>query len=95
MNIIFHDMHSDTEASESLASIIKLFKEQYNIKQFKEIELSLTLVDDEGYDVELVDSNSSEVYRRFDVYKHGHAIERPDGQPLLQLVVDNSKTSKK
>lgn len=93
MEIIFDGRHSDKEASENLASIIKLLKERYKIGHFREMHLSLTLVDDTGADVELVDSQTNEPFRIFEVYRNqeSYSVSKAVGRPGLKLVVDNTQ----
>jgi hypothetical protein len=93
MDIIFDGRQDGDEASESLAGIIQLFKERYDIGQFREMHLSLTLVDDAGEDVELVDSETNEPFRVFEVYRdqHAYAVSRGMRRPSLKLVVDNTQ----
>jgi|TARA_R110000868_G_scaffold16171_1_gene73132 hypothetical protein len=92
MEIIFDGRHDGLEASDSLISVIKLFKERYQIGQFREIHLSLTLVDDAGEDVELIDSKTNQPYRVFEVYRDQKAYHFSQGrkQTSLKLVVDNT-----
>ena len=68
MEIIFHGRHDSAQASESLLTIFKLFQERYRIEGFREMHLSVTLVDDQGVDVELVDTDTDEALRVFEVY---------------------------
>ena len=91
MEIIFQGRHDSDEATESLLSVIRLFKERYHIGQFREIHLSVTLVDDQGEDVELIDSETTEVYRVFEVYRQGHELTQALGRPVLKLVIDNTR----
>lgn len=91
MDIILQGQHDGKEAIKSLERIIKLFKERYKINQFTEIHLSVTLVDDQGDVVELVDSESNQTYRVFEVFREGYELIGRQGVPLLQLVVDNTK----
>lgn len=106
MEIIFQGQSDGDEAIESLQSVIRLFKERYNIGHFREMHLSVTLVDDSGEDVELVDSKTENVYRIFEVYRETPAsIHHPikatsprtlgtgqgnEVKPYLKLVIDNS-----
>ena len=90
MEIIFQGRHNGDEASESLVSIIRLFKERYHIGQFREMHLSVTLVDEDGADVELVDSETAEAYRVFEVCHSGQEVPRVVGRPALTLVVDTT-----
>ena len=90
MDIIFQGEHNSEEAAESLLSVLRLFKERYNISQFREMHLRVTLVDEQGDDVELVDSETSQVYRTFEVYRKGYELKGRKGMPKLQLIVDNT-----
>lgn len=90
MDIIFQGKHSTEEAAESLLSVLRLFKERYSIEHFREIHLAVTLVDKHGDDVELVDSDTAQIYRTFEVYRKGHELNAKYGSPMLQLVVDNT-----
>ena len=94
MDINFEGGHDGAEAAEQLMSVIRLFKERYQIGHFREMHLALTLVDDEGEDVELVDSESGEIYRTFKVYRDGdelRASRNPEPHHRLKLVVDNTR----
>ena len=91
MEIIFQGRHGSEEAAESLVSVLRLFKERYHIGQFREIHLSVTLVDDQGEDVELIDSETAEAYRVFEVYRDGQALTQAGGRPSLKLVIDNTR----
>ncbi|KTD33903.1 hypothetical protein [Legionella israelensis] len=94
MDIIFQGKHNGEEAVESLASVLRLFKERYHIEQFREMHLSITLVDEHGDDVELVDSETDQAYRTFEVYRNEHQLSVRQGHSLLKLVVDNTKKSR-
>ncbi|WP_419418974.1 hypothetical protein ACNVED_10520 [Legionella sp. D16C41] len=92
MEIILQGKHTNEEAAESLLSVLRLFKEHYQITQFREIRLTVTLLDDQGDDVELVDSETNQVYRTFEVYRKGCELESErTRRPVLQLVVDNTR----
>ena len=93
MEIIFQGRHDSDEASESLLSIIRLFRERYHIGQFREMHLSVTLVDEKGEDIELIDSETAEAYRIFEVCRQGHEQARISGRPALKLVIDNTRGS--
>ncbi len=94
MEIVFQGKHNTDEAAESIIGIIRLFKERYQIQEFREMHLSLTLVDSQGEDVELVDSETSEAYRIFEVYRQEEEIRPGKGRPSLKLVIDNTKGKK-
>ncbi|MDI9819090.1 MULTISPECIES: hypothetical protein [unclassified Legionella] len=91
MNIIFQGNHDSEEAAESLLNVLRLFKERYHIEHFREMRLTVTLVDRNGNDVELVDSETDTPYRTFEVYRRGYELTGRQGQPFLQLVVDNTR----
>lgn len=90
MEIIFQGKHDSDKAVESLINVIRMFQERYHIHQFREMHLSVTLVDDSGDDVELVDSETEQAYRTFEVYEDGNELTRRPGLPVLKLVVDNT-----
>ncbi|MDA9272070.1 hypothetical protein N9Q05_01635 [bacterium] len=90
MDIIFHGGHDSEQAVESLLSIVRLFQERYHISQFREMHLSVTLVDESGADVELVDTETNLAYRTFEVYRQGSEMTRSLGRPALKLVIDNT-----
>ena len=91
MEIIFQGRHDSDEAAESLVSVLRLFKDRYHIGQFREMHLSVTLVDAEGQDVELIDSETAEAYRIFEVCREGQALAQSAGRPALKLVIDNTR----
>jgi hypothetical protein len=92
MDIILRGQHNVEDTAETLLSILKVFKEKYKIEQFREIYLTLTLVDNDGNDVELVDSQTSQVYRVFEVLRKGQELSPGRGtRPMLQLVIDNTR----
>lgn len=91
MDIILQGQHNSKEIVESVKNVLKLFKERYQINDFCEIHLSVTLIDEQGDVVELIDSESNQVYRTFEVYRTGHELAGRQGIPMLQLVVDNTR----
>ncbi len=90
MDIILQGEHSATETVQSLERVLQLFKERYAVEGFREIHLTVTLVDEQGDEVELIDSESNQTYRVFEVYREGYELAGRKGIPLLQLVVDNT-----
>jgi hypothetical protein len=90
MEIIFQGRHDGGEACESVSSVLKLLQERYHINAFREIHLSITLVDDGGDDVELVDSETNQPYRVLEVCRSEANVARRVGTPGLKLVVDNT-----
>ncbi len=93
MEIIFQGQHNTEDAKHSITEMLRLFKEKYNINHFREICLSVTLVDDQGNEVELVDSETNEAFRVFEVRQQPPMASslRLVEQKGLQLVVDNTK----
>ena len=92
MDIIFHGKHGPEETADSLMSVLQLFRERYHIEQFREIHLTLTLVDQSGEDVELVDNQTDEVYRYFEIVEEHQALSTERStRPMLRLVIDNTR----
>lgn len=91
MDIIFNGEHDSNEAAEHLISVIRLFKERYQVGHFKEMHLSVTLVDDYGEVVELVDSKTDQVYRTFEVYRSSEELKTHHPSNRLKLVIDNTR----
>jgi len=105
MQIIFHGKQNSEETAESVLGILRLFQERYGINQFRQVKLTMDLLDKEGHDVELIDGNTAEVLGVFEVYQSQEASE-PEPLPVnygqspavmpckqkghLRLVVDNS-----
>lgn len=90
MEIILKGEHKGDEAAASIKKVLTLFSERYQVYSFTEIHFSVTLMDEEGEVVELIDSESNQVYRVFEVFRDGHELNGRKGVPLLQLVVDNT-----
>ena len=88
MEIIFYGRHDGAQASESLVSIIEMLNKKYHIDGFREMHLSVTLIDESGADVELIDSETQEAFRIFEVYRQTKEVQRRFGRPTLKLVVD-------
>lgn len=91
MEIIFHGQQDWQKIQDSLQGIIKLLHERYHVNQVREIHLSLTLVDDQGFEIELVDSQTQEVYRIMEVFRNNQEYLRIKQSHPLSLVVDNTK----
>lgn len=91
MDIILQGQHDGPEALESLERVLALFKERYSIRGYREIHLTVTLVDEHGDDVELIDTDTNQPYRVFEVYRAGYELAGRKGVPKLRLVVDNTK----
>ncbi len=90
MEIIFQGQHDGTEAIATLQSVLQLLTEHYRIGRFREIHLSVTLVDDLGQDVELVDHETNQVYEVIEIFPENAPPTRRVGATQLKLVVDNT-----
>ncbi len=88
MEIIFHGRHDSNQATENLTGIIEMLKKRYKIGAFREMHLSITLVDSTGEDVELVDSETDEAFRVMEVYQQYKHVPKRKGRPDLKLVVN-------
>ena len=95
MDIILQGQHDGPQTLESLERVLQLFKERYSINGFSEIHLTVTLLDEHGDEVELIDSNTNQAYRIFEVYRAGYEFSGRKGVPQLQLVVDNTNNTNK
>lgn len=91
MDIILQGQHDIQETVQSLDRVLHLFQERYSINGFSEIHLTLTLLDASGEEVELIDSETHQPYRIFQVYRKGYELKGRKGSPILHLVVDNTK----
>jgi hypothetical protein len=93
MQVIFKGEQNTEETAKSLLNIINLFRERYGIHNFRELKLSMVLMDEQGDDIELVDSRTAEVFRIFEVFKSGETIKpvSSNARPSLELVVDNTQ----
>lgn len=92
MDIILQGQHTGDEMANNLIKALRLFKEHYHIEQFREIHLTLTLVDERGDEVELVDSDTAQVYRVIELCRSGYRLKAGHRvRPMLQLVIDNTR----
>lgn len=94
MDIIFKGRHTGEELIQSVQGIVHLFKDRYKVPEFREIHLVVTLVDTLGQDVELVDNQSSNVYRTFEVYRENSELRGQKSlkeKPKIRLIVDNTR----
>ena len=88
MEIIFHGRHDSNQATENLTNIIEMLKDRYKIGAFREMHLSITLVDATGEDVELFDTDTDEAFRVMEVYQQSKHVPQKKGRPDLRLVVN-------
>ena len=90
MDIILHGNLDNEETAQSLTSILRLLHDRYHIGSFREIHLEVTLVDEEGNDVELINNETNEVYRIFEVRQSQELSTERTASSSLHLVVDNT-----
>lgn len=95
MEIILHGQQDWAKTKDSLLEIIQMLHDKYHIEHLKEVHLSLTLVDQQGFDVELIDTETQQAYRILEVFRNNQEYLRVKQSAPLSLVVDNTKTSKK
>lgn len=88
MEIIFHGRHDSKQATENLISIITMLRQRYAISLFREMHLSITLVDNQGVDVELIDTDTDQALRVMEVFQHTNSTLKKKGRPDLKLVVN-------
>ena len=91
MDIIFQGRHDSNQAEESLRGVLRLLQERYAIDTFREMHLSVTLVDHLGDDVELVDTETNQPFRVLEVCREHQELSRRVGRPALRLVIDNTR----
>ena len=92
MDIIFQGTHSAVETSTTLSQVIQLLNTKYNITDFREIHLSVTLVNNQGEDVELIDNNTNKVYRYFEIRESNPdlKIKKSNNPGKIKLIIDNT-----
>ena len=91
MDIILHGSLNNEDTAQSLASVLRLLHDRYHINSFREIHLEVTLVDDEGNDVELINNETNEVYRIFEVRQQSQELSSErQASSAIHLVVDNT-----
>ncbi len=92
MDIIFQGQHSEQEATESVRQVLEMLKARYAINQFREMHLTVTLVDSVGAEIELVDSETNQPYRIIEVHREAPQTLIRATRPALKLVVDNTNS---
>jgi hypothetical protein len=91
MEIIFHGQQDWEKSQENIMGIIQMLHDQYKITHLREIHISLTLMDEEGFDVELIDTETNETYRVMEVFRNHLDYQKVRQASSLKLVVDNTK----
>jgi hypothetical protein len=96
MEIVYQGQHDALETAKGLAEVLVLLNKRYQIADFREIRLSVTLVNAQGEDVELVDNETNQVFRHFELREPVNALQSKvrDSNPGLKLVVDNTNINK-
>jgi len=98
LDIKFHGMHSTKEAKEAVSKMMDVLKDRYGISDFEDMLLNVTLYNEKGEEVELVNADSDEVLKLFEVHKNtpSHSpthFGKPNkrvAKEHLRLVVDNT-----
>jgi hypothetical protein len=93
MEIVMQGQHNGMEAIAALHSVMKLLKEYYAVQLFREIHLSLTLVDEVGQEIELVDQDTNQVYGLIEIHREPAPYRPSVRSSGLKLVVDNTEKS--
>lgn len=92
MDIILQGRYTEAEAVEAIRSVLVLLAERYQVTACREMHLTLTLMNQQGEDVELVDTKTGQVYRIFEIHRSEKELsthKRPFGG--LKLVIDNTR----
>ena len=93
MEIIIQGKHNTKNTTANLANVLRLFQERYHINAFREIHLSVTLVNEDGDDVELIDNETNLVYRIFEIHQQSPALTKKcRSHTKLKLVTDNTQS---
>ncbi len=91
MDVILNGQYNMQKTAENIKNILILFNKRYHINKFREIHLSLTFVNDDGDDVELVDTETNQVYRFLEIYQQQPILHKRYHTPAgLQLVINNT-----
>ncbi len=87
MKIKFQGTHKADEVVDSLTAILRLFEEQYGVGEFSQIKLHVALINDKGEEVELIDSNTSEVFDVLEVHKNLDEVDEQylNGEVLQEM----------
>lgn len=93
MEIILQGRLNSEDTAKSLISVLRLFNERYHISSFREVHLHVTLVDEQGDDVDLVNNDTNEVYRIFEVRQQQEEplTSKHQRESSIHLVIDNTK----
>lgn len=92
MDIIIQGKQNEQALLQSLDGVLSMLKARYHITGYHDIHMHVTLLDGHGDEVELVDTNTHQVYRIFEVSSQGPVLSTGRRiYPELRLVVDNTR----
>lgn len=92
MDILIQGTHNTQALVDTLDDVLRMLKSRYHISGFNDIQIHVTLLDSHGDEVELVDTNTHQVYRIFEVSSQGPVLSTGRRiYPELRLVVDNTR----
>ena len=96
MEIILEGSFDSEQTCANLSTVLQLFKDRYHIESFSEVHLHVTLLDGQGEEVELINSETNETYRVFEVRQQFQPTSAPShrsrvGDNGIHLVIDNTR----
>ena len=86
MEIVFHGEHGHADIAVVIEDVLNLLNARWSVESFKDLHLSLTLVDHLGFEIDLIDSNTGHDLRVMNVYPHDHCYVQKRKLPNLKLV---------
>ena len=96
MNIIFQGNYNVDQLAAGVKNTLRLFKERYQIQGMREVQLSVTLLNSSGEEVELVDNITNKVFSVFQIVQESERHteikkNKRQAKSKLSLVVDNTR----
>ena len=86
MEIRFHGSHTHKDISTVIADVLDLLHERWHVHSFNDLHLSLILIDNAGFEVELIDSNTNQYLQVLNVYPNTGICVHKRKLPCLRLV---------
>lgn len=86
MDIRFHGQLTQEHTLSGLQEVFQLLVERYQVQRFKEVHVSLILVDAQGFEVDLVDSDTHQTLRVLDVDRREKTSIKKRSKVALRLV---------
>jgi len=86
MDILFHGEHAHSDIAAAIENVINLLHDRWHVQSFKDLHVSLVLVDESGFEIELIDSVTQQDLRVMNIYKHDHSYVQQRKFPQLKLV---------